>query len=83
MWRQADSNTMNLKPMTEYGWVVEDNNVRIIWRLTKKCSINQGKGSCFTKRLQMYNRLYNWQMQLQKEAKRMWRRMSVLELHQH
>ena len=31
----------------------------------------------------MYNRLYNWHMQLQKEAKRMWRRMSVLKLQQH
>ena len=31
MWRQADSNSMNLKPMTEYGCVAEDNNVRIIW----------------------------------------------------
>ena len=57
MWRQADSNTMNLKPKTEYGWVVEDNNVRIIWD-SQFFSINQGKGSCFTKRLQMYNRLY-------------------------
>ena len=26
----------------------------------------------------MYNRLYNWQMQLQKEGKRMWRRMQCL-----
>ena len=62
IWRQADNNTMNLKPMTEYGWVVEDNNVRIIWDSPKKFN-QSGKGFMFYKRLQMCNRLYNWQMQ--------------------
>ena len=31
MWKQADMNTMILKPMKEYGWGVEDNRLSIIW----------------------------------------------------
>ena len=82
MWRQANSNTMNLKPMTEYGWVVEDNNARTIWDsqiffqsirervhvLLRGCKCITGctTGRCSCRR-----------------KEKMWRRMSVLELHQH
>ena len=46
MWRQADSNTMNLKPMTEYGWIVENNNVRTICD-SQKMFNQSGKGFMF------------------------------------
>ena len=48
MWKQADSNIMDLKPMTEYGWMIEDDNVSIIW---DQCTDNQRKGSCVAKGL--------------------------------
>ena len=31
MWRQADQNTVTLKPITDYGWSLIDNTLTIIW----------------------------------------------------
>ena len=66
MWKQADSNIMDLKPMTEYGWMIEDDKVSIIW---DQCTDNQRKGSCVAKGLQVRDGLCNWAMQLQKKEK--------------
>ena len=31
MWAQADRNTMDLKPLTEYGWNLTNNELKVTW----------------------------------------------------